>query len=511
MGHQAGTNPTEPRLTCAASRIRKIKCDEGKPACLRCTTTGRKCDGYTPAKSLGPAPWSVIPWGALRIQGEDLGFRWGALKIQDSEARSLSYFHRVVAPSISSQLDQKFWKNLVLQVGVDVAAVRHATIAVSSIYEDMGSALPKQEQMAIQHYNHAIRHLVNTSDEQVVLLSCILFVCIECMRGNGNRAIEHCRHGTSILNRLLAGDSTSRPMLEDLREVFCRLSIFPFFFGSTPLTFPPIADTDTSGPFTSTQSPSFTHVQRRLDVLISKAVRLVRKGDGYRFAQDYVGEDNLYDEQSQLDRDMRQWESSFLHFKSSKPQTPEDSLNCVTLEMKYSIARIWARNALESDEKTYDVHTEDFRRAVTLAAQASQLSRSTGPCPKFRFDMGFMPLLYFVTIKCRHFETRLDAFKLMHKLAVTQENLWSFSTLDAVSRRTMELEHGLLPQELEALAVSEDGKEVWPTEVCATRVIDSSIDFPEDAEGGARSKRVTFVMQEENGSIHARYEWLRID
>src|SRR5206468_3020953 len=27
-------------------RTRKVKCDEGRPACLRCVTTGRVCDGY---------------------------------------------------------------------------------------------------------------------------------------------------------------------------------------------------------------------------------------------------------------------------------------------------------------------------------------------------------------------------------------------------------------------------------------------------------------------------------
>jgi hypothetical protein len=27
------------------SRIRKVKCDETQPACMRCTKTGRTCDG----------------------------------------------------------------------------------------------------------------------------------------------------------------------------------------------------------------------------------------------------------------------------------------------------------------------------------------------------------------------------------------------------------------------------------------------------------------------------------
>jgi hypothetical protein len=41
-------------------RIRKVKCDEGKPHCKRCTSTGRICDGYDPTfrppQSTTPSP-----------------------------------------------------------------------------------------------------------------------------------------------------------------------------------------------------------------------------------------------------------------------------------------------------------------------------------------------------------------------------------------------------------------------------------------------------------------------
>lgn len=36
---------SRPQLT-HGYRIRKVKCDEGRPACERCVTTGRVCDGY---------------------------------------------------------------------------------------------------------------------------------------------------------------------------------------------------------------------------------------------------------------------------------------------------------------------------------------------------------------------------------------------------------------------------------------------------------------------------------
>lgn len=34
------------RTGCTTCKIRRVKCDETKPNCKRCTSTGRKCDGY---------------------------------------------------------------------------------------------------------------------------------------------------------------------------------------------------------------------------------------------------------------------------------------------------------------------------------------------------------------------------------------------------------------------------------------------------------------------------------
>jgi hypothetical protein len=45
------------RTGCLTCKIRRKKCGEEKPACLRCTSTGRKCDGYPVLKTHGlPSP-----------------------------------------------------------------------------------------------------------------------------------------------------------------------------------------------------------------------------------------------------------------------------------------------------------------------------------------------------------------------------------------------------------------------------------------------------------------------
>lgn len=46
------TATSHPRKTraatgCLTCRIRKVKCDEAKPSCTKCISTGRTCDGYS--------------------------------------------------------------------------------------------------------------------------------------------------------------------------------------------------------------------------------------------------------------------------------------------------------------------------------------------------------------------------------------------------------------------------------------------------------------------------------
>lgn len=68
---------TKVRTGCRTCKARKKKCDEAKPFCLACTTTGRKCEGYasditkqTPPLAehlVAPAPSTISPTPKLRL------------------------------------------------------------------------------------------------------------------------------------------------------------------------------------------------------------------------------------------------------------------------------------------------------------------------------------------------------------------------------------------------------------------------------------------------------------
>lgn len=261
--------------------------------------------------------------------------------------------------------------------------------------------------------------------------------------------------------------------------LFCRLSIFPYFFGSTPDTFPVLEGLEDSPAMESILSPSpaappdIGQLQYSLDVLVCRATRLVRTGDRYarkKKPQPPVP-DEVLAEQRQLEELLARWERSFSAFKAGRTPTSggspspsdDDRTLCVILEMKHINAVIWVNMALEPDEVAYDRHLDRFRTSVDLAWQEVLLLLSSGggPAakaarsqPRFLFEMGFLPLLYFVVIKCRCLHTRTRALQAMRALAATRENLWDVDVMYAVARQVIETEHGVrvrdvLPQLLQ--------------------------------------------------------------
>ncbi|KAI0007569.1 hypothetical protein F4779DRAFT_498806 [Xylariaceae sp. FL0662B] len=256
------------RTGCLTCKIRKVKCDEGKPHCKRCVTTGRKCDGYTTT-----TPSSSLSWHRPRhlFPGVD----------DAGEKRALQLFCQIAGPSLPGQMDPYFWTDIVIQFSSFAPAVRHSIVAIGSLYERVNSKpgsmqLLADNRFAFHHYNAAIRELKSMENEPLVLLVCVLFVCIEFLLGNRDAAIEHCKHGIFILENV---ENSCAWAKEYLSPIFRRLSVFPFFFGTSSTRFPKLLGLDNKIPVSF---KSLDEAQYYVDGLVTRTVRLVRQGDIYR-------------------------------------------------------------------------------------------------------------------------------------------------------------------------------------------------------------------------------------
>lgn len=191
------------------------------------------------------------------------------------ELRAIDYFHHKTAPGLASYFDAEFWTRLVVQMSYVEPTVRHAIVALGSLHEQresdakwslplmghsleaeplgMSMPLPKsrpadENRLAITQYNKAISHLSNHLQSQasieVTLLACILFVCVEFLRGDSKIAVNHFKNGmkisiTSISDHAVSNHAISQRVKEQILPFFNRIELLSTLFGNeTPWQYP---------------------------------------------------------------------------------------------------------------------------------------------------------------------------------------------------------------------------------------------------------------------------------
>ncbi|RKL36494.1 hypothetical protein BFJ70_g7424 [Fusarium oxysporum] len=413
---------------CKTCKARKVKCDETWPRCKRCLTTGRTCTGY-----IAPPPGSFSWTSLLRTKPQTLPIT------NTKEVRSLSFFHHVVAPVLSGPFDGSFWTYFVVQMAQSEPAARHAVLAISSLFESFEPTKESvADEFAIMHYNKAISILTHDTKPCIdtVLLVCTLFICIEFLRGNQEAAITHASHGVQLLNS--AGHKSR------LSNTFAQMSIFPLFFVDEGAEFP-LLQGDEGADLKNPVFYTISEAQNALEHLCIRVIRLVRDGNPYRLeVTDEPLQEWMFDEQAEAKQDLEAWEFAFERFRSRRGFAEREDTPTLAVITRHRLMKIWIVNCFRRGEMGYDGMKEDFITIVDCARKAAENLEAQHATPgKFMFDTGFNPMLHFTIFKCRYLALRVEALSLMRRLSSQQEALWNATLLYDMSRRIIEVEHGI--------------------------------------------------------------------
>ncbi|KAJ5090812.1 hypothetical protein N7532_009496 [Penicillium argentinense] len=437
------------------TRIRRVKCDETRPCCKRCQSTGRKCDGYYLVSRSELS--LVIP---SRIPEAD-----------EKSRRSLDFFQHVVAPVLSGPLGRSFWTHLVSQLAHQEPAARNAVITISALYEQFNQGatqlrLPYDEGFAMRHYSSAIQEIISLKAHypdqlDTTIIVSILLSCIECLRGNKAAAVSHCRHGILLMN-------SSRPNAE-LASIFRHLSFVPLFANECLEQLPLL--TNGRSPSASTPFQTFAQAQETIDWLGYHAVKLARLRDNYRTSE--AGPSTTSNSPIFFSKEIRRlnvylesWFVSFLPLKEQAETTSKYISTARILEMRWLASKIWTNCFLEDDETAYDAYMDEFERIVEIAEQSPpEEDPFWSKSPKFMFEMGFAPQLYFTTMKCRYLPLRIKALVLMREKCCKREILWDFDAMYTAGKRIIEVEHDMkLPDDLSCVRQMIDDPPPAPTD-----------------------------------------------
>lgn len=447
-------------------------------------STGRVCDGYgiwgggNAYGSAGRASSSAATYAttssARPAAGPTIPGARGVIApsqvpgiICGHESVAFDYFRRNTTTKLPGVFESGFWDTLMLQASAHEPAVLHAVIA-------LGAAHKSEKRLALREYNKAIGHLCRHFENRdrdalrVALITCMVFVCLELLRGEFKTGQTHLRSGLELLREIQRRDGLTsadgaivlRPQHESVEdylvEAFTRLNVLSALFGQGSSYLYYVGEKMRSGPTHNISSvfETFRDARQELDGLINGVYSLSTEAHEIIHAQDRIPPSFLNRKeclQTSLARWLQVFNSSCLAMAAKG--NPRLALSIPLLRLYHTMTTVMAATSPRgTDEMIYDSYVSDFelllKQAVDLlnitTVEIERPSLTPGyqtPEIPFTVDMGFIPPLYYAALKCRSQSLRRMAIDQL-LLVPDREGVWEGTLVARIARRVMEMEEG---------------------------------------------------------------------
>ncbi|WDK22639.1 C6 zinc finger domain-containing protein [Colletotrichum graminicola] len=212
-------------------RARHVKCDEQKPFCKRCRKDKRKCDGYaenlqTKRRHSPGCLVSTREQPVTSVTQLTPPVNWD-VSGTTLEKLMFHHVHRCTVPDFGLATPlAKIWSNYILPLGYYSDPIKHAVIALGvahrAFLENPFSDLnPSMSAVALgdlaeEQYRKAVTGTIEIMADpspvniRITLISCLVFVCFEIVRGQYDKAVQHLRAGSRVLESLHQAALTSQ-------------------------------------------------------------------------------------------------------------------------------------------------------------------------------------------------------------------------------------------------------------------------------------------------------------
>ncbi|KAI4209428.1 MAG: hypothetical protein LQ351_007657 [Letrouitia transgressa] len=455
-----------------AFRIRHIKCDEERPACLNCQSTGRTCDGYEQKASASgrkPHELSLAKNPSLEIANTEL------------ERHGLDYFHLAVGQELVKTLNLAASHQLILQASHSHDAVKHAIVALGLLGERLTKNRlltcghfekePAYEYAQVQYQKALINLRGSLGQEQlppveIVLTSCFLFTLIEFFQGNDVGSLTHLRSGMNILQRCYGITTGERPsmnnglpgqdlMINEFIRIFSLMDVHATRFLNVP---------DSQSPrgmsVDVTPDHDFDHFDTLQDAADSLSCQITR----IQFLRHSVltavsassSQDNWAEKERLLLR-LKRWPIAMGSLSNRLRGTAEEARCVGIMKMNYLSTLVILSTFLHPNpDEGLALFTPAFAQILVLAKgllrPASPVNRldileaililsredSIEKMTLFSFFSGTIQPLFFTATKCRDHFMCIEAIELLRE-EPWREGAWSSAALARIATRKLEL------------------------------------------------------------------------
>lgn len=357
-------------------------------------------------------------------------------------------------------MDTDFWSVTIPQLGQSEPAVTFAIAAISatfqrlqstgSSYHDVMRDTACSDGPALEFYNIALAKASERVAQQdggtlMASLTCMLFLCMEFLQSN---KLQSKRLFDRLFQLVQLGSprDSSRPgdldLIPNLLSMYRRIVLLSLLFAhpippynyqdwtlqlwELPQVFHSLSEARDALYQLLAYIHDFCKLARTHSELHHKNHRPPVTGPG---------------EQAYLRAKLCEWREVLDRWCADNDSRDPGTLQSVSLLRLYDhVSMAWIVNPWESSQLPFDDAIEYFQLVVE---EASSILALTGPKSELssvlHFEMGVMPPLYFVAIKCRCYEMRLRALNLL-RLAPRREGLWDREELIAIAEKVIEVE-----------------------------------------------------------------------
>lgn len=469
-------------MTCQLTleRIRHKKCDETQPACLRCTSSGRQCDGYLPVIDKRTREWRESEARGLinyhkktAVQtrsGLTIDPSVAAIPIPLSSANQtdltwnarwhLDFYRKRTAVRCSQYFQNSFWDGLVLQICEQHPAVRHAAIAISAYHHQLERVQPshaenRENLMALHHSTQAItclreslaRELLRRDEssrthKHVVLVACIILTTLAMFQGDLSASRYHLISGYKLFKEWdIQKDEGFAGMA--LRQLFAQIHVhwsictYPELFAEDPELF---HDEHSVSPNTAVAPPKIVtspstgmDQMHRVEQFVVVVGGLILEGSPTGCSIEPAS--SIGRGAAVALRKLRLWGSRLMaSLVEANSLAPDDcdALKLIALWGGIIDIKLAVASSPDPNEMTYDLYLDRFQRIIKLAHILAGSGSNDVPLSLFVYRVSVLPALLWSVAKCRNWVVRRDICSLLDEW--TGKDYWVSATTLSLKR-----------------------------------------------------------------------------
>jgi hypothetical protein len=432
----------------------------GKPECLRCTSTGRKCDGYLPPKTwlfelrsereASPGPSRPNP-------------TFSSLKNLE-ESQALQFYREKTAPTLANYCSPHFWKVVVPSVAQSHPSITHITIAITELHrliEELTDQPGPTRLHFMQHYSEAVSLITKRPASlatEIVLVCCLLFATCENFQGDPMTGLLHGEGGLKIFKEWKASAPQRLADSQAHRSDLIEREIAPVMERFEPMVsayrnIPPGQRQASPSPNRgegnpATESPAQPSIPRAYETLciarqhLNEIIQWIHGALNW----DSLATTSIVVERAESTREAKALLSQWLTaFDVYQPQIggmhEKESLHrdCLHLRAHYRAALIMVECFLSTSEMSFDEQMHNFHALLEDCGAAAIPPTSPNITFHFGFSLGLISPLFLLATRCRHPTIRKEAVAVLRSMH-RSEGCWDSCSAALIAEHVIKIE-----------------------------------------------------------------------